>query len=415
VDVPLAKSPRSSVSEPMTGQRVQPPMLTNQQLVTAMRHPTRSHAVTVLNERVACAAEIGREIGKPARHVAYHLQQLEKLGVIELVRVESTAGGRTTGKYYRALVRSWYDPESWRQIESKHQPGITADILASCNADLAIAVQSGTIHRVDNHISRTPLLLDPIGYRELVDRLDRLLPEVIEIQQRSAARMTRGDETVLAKVHIIQFLSPDAGGGADPVVTTISDAQPPDLRENDVLLALEHPTRVHALMVLNERAACAAEIGRELGRQADHVTYHLKKLRELGLTELVEIAETRDGRKTGKFYRALIRPWFDLETWKKVDPTRQATITATMLSLCNADIAEAVRSGTINDPDSHISRTPVIVDRESYRDLVVLLDEVVSEILLIQEQSKVRLHHGADRVATKLHLFQFESPDPSST
>jgi DNA-binding transcriptional ArsR family regulator len=385
-------------------------MLTNQQLVTAMKHPTRAHAVTVLNERVACAAEIGRELGKPARHVSYHLKQLEKLGVIELVKVEEM--GPKRGRYYRALVRSWYDPDSWKQIESEHQPGITAGILTKCNADLVTAVKSGTIHLVDNHISRTPLLLDRIGYRELVDRLDVLLPEVIEVQQRSAARMTRGDEVVLAKVHIIQFPVPDVGEKANPIVIAPSTIHPPDLSEEEVLAALEHPTRVHALMVLNERVACAAEIGRELGRPSYHVSYHLKRLKDLGLIESVDVIETASGRLTGRFYRALIRPWFDNETWKSVDPRRQTILTATILALCNADIAEAVRAGTIDDPDSHISRTPVIIDRRSYLELVKLLDAVIEEILSIQESSSQRIRDGAERVSTKLHLFQFESPDP---
>jgi DNA-binding transcriptional ArsR family regulator len=389
-------------------------MLTNQQLVTAMKHPTRAHAVTVLNERVACASEIGREIGQPAKHVSYHLKQLEKYGVIELVRKdEGSAQGRGTKRFYRASVRSWFDPESWKQIESEHQPGITAAILSACNADIAAAVQAGTIHYVDSHISRTPLLLDGIGYRRLVDRLDTLLPEVIELQQGSAARMTRKKETVLAKVQIIQFPSPDVGSRAAPIVTAPTNPQPPNLQEADVLKALEHPTRVHALMVLNERAACAAEIGRELGCPAYHVTYHLKKLTELGLIERVEVIASPGTRGSAKFYRALIRPWFDLDSWKKVDPRRQAIITATMLGLCNADIAEAVMAGTIDEPDSHISRTPVIVDRDGYRDLSELLDALIPEVLLIQEASKERIQGGADRIATKLHLFLFESPDPA--
>lgn len=391
---------------------MQPPMLTNPQLVVAMAHPTRAHAVTVLNERVASAAEIGRELGRPAKHVSYHLKQLEKLGVIELVKVEQAAGGRTTGKYYRALARSWYDPESWKQIDREHQFGITSDILASCNADLAAAVKAGTIHRVDNHVSRIPLILDAGGYRELVDCLDELLPAVIEMQQRSAARMARGDEMVLAKVHIIQFPSPDHGSRSLPVAAARSETEPPDLSEGDLLAALEHPTRVHALMVLNERAASAAELGRELGQPPDHVSYHLKRLRRLGLIELVEVSETAGGRNTGKYYRALIRPWFDHRTWKVVDPGRQAAITSTMLALCNADIAEAVRAGTINEEDSHISRTPVIVDRDSYGDLVEMLDRAVSELLRIQERSAQRLREGAERIPTKVHLFQFESPDP---
>lgn len=389
-------------------------MLTNQQLVAAMGHPTRAHAVTVLNERVACAAEIGREINKSARHVSYHLLQLEKLGVIEPVKVEEVAGTRTNATFYRALHRSWYDPESWKQVDPEHQAGITAGILSACNADLGAAIKSGTIHETDNHISRTPLLLDPAGYRSLVDRLDALLPEVIELQQRAASRMMRGGNPVLAKVHIIQFPSPEAGLRANsPIAVAPAPSEPPELDVDDVLSALEHPTRVHSLMILNERIASASEIGRELDRSSDHVAYHLKKLRKLGLVELVHVEETEGGRKAGRFYRALARPWFDNETWEKVDPRRQGVITATMLGLCNADIAEAVRSGTIDEPDSHISRTPLILDDDTYADLARLLDEVIEEMLAIQEEASVRIRRGAELVLTKVHLFLFESPDPA--
>jgi DNA-binding transcriptional ArsR family regulator len=397
---------------PAAPSRIEPPMLANPQLVAAMGHPTRAHAVTVLNERVACAAEIGRALGKPARHVSYHLKQLEKLGVIELVKVEETAGGRTTGRFYRALVRSWYDPESWRQIERTQQSGITADILAACNGDMTAAVTSATIHFPDSHISRTPLTLDGEGYRDLVDRLDALLPEVIAAQQRAASRMTRQTETVLAKVHIIQFPCPDLGRSVVPLAPVQTDDSPPDLGDAAVLSALEHPTRVHALMVLNERVSSAAEIGRELDLPSDHVAYHLKRLRSLGLIESVEIREPPRHLKTSRFYRALVRPWFDLESWKAVDPRRQAAITASILGLCNADVVEAVRTGTINESDSHISRTPLIVDRRGYRDIGELLDGLIPELLTIQERSALRIEKGADRITFKVHLFQFESPDP---
>lgn len=389
-------------------------MLANPQLVAAMGHPTRAHAVTVLNERVACAAEIGREIGKPARHVSYHLKQLEKLGVIELVGVEETAGGRTTGRFYRAIVRSWYDPESWKLVDRRQQSGITADILMACNGDMTAAVTSGTIHFPDNHISRTPLTLDHDGYRELVDLLDELLPEVIEVQQRAASRMTREAETILAKVHIIQFPCPDLGSRVvAPLVPHRSDEKSPNLSKDDLLSALEHPTRVHALMVLNERISSAAEIGRELGLPSDHVSYHLKRLRKLGLIESAQIRDPRRRRTTSRFYRALVRPWFDFESWKAVDPKRQAAITASMLALCNADVVGAVRTGMINEADSHISRTPLIVDRKGYRELGVLLDRSIPEMLSIQQRSAERIAEGAARIASKVHLFQFESPDPA--
>lgn len=392
--------------------RVQPPVLTNQQLVAATNHPTRVHAVAILGDRVASAAEIGREIGRSARHVSYHLKQLEKLGVIELVRVEETAGGRSTGRFYRARVRPWYDSESWKQIDDEHQPSVTSRVLASCNGDLAAAVKAGTIHRPDNHISRTTLLLDKSSYRQLVDRLGDLLSEVVELQQHSAAHMKRGDETVLAKVHIIQFPTPDTGSHAAARVMPTPGSPSPELSENDILSLYEHPTRLHALGVLCVRAASASELGRELGRSSDHVAYHLKRLRKAGLIEVVEVQRTSGGRMTGKYYQALARPWFDTETWEAVDPRRQATVTSTLLGLCNADIAEAVQAGTINEPDSHMSRTPMVVDRDSYRELIEVLDVAVTEILELQDQATPRLNEGAERITTKVHLFQFESPDP---
>lgn len=92
-----------------------------------MGHPTRIHAITVLNERVACAAEI----------------------------------------------------------------------------------VSGTIHGEDNHISRIPMILDPEGYEELIKFLSNSTEELVGLQQRVASRMKKGGETILTKVHIIQFESPD--------------------------------------------------------------------------------------------------------------------------------------------------------------------------------------------------------------
>lgn len=404
---------RSSSRVGPTPDRVQPPMLTNQQLVSAMGHPTRAHAVTVLNEKVASAADIAREISETPGHVSYHLRVLERLGVIELVKVAKTAGGRSLGKYYRAVARSWFDPESWRQVDPAHQAGITSGILSSCNRDMVAAVKSGTIYRPDNHISRTPLTLDEEGYRELVDRLDALLPEVIEVQQHSAARVGRADETIPVKVHIIQMKSPDPGQGPLPMLFHEAKPEPPTLTDKNLISALEHPTRVHAVDVLNERIASAAEIAKEIGRSTEHVSYHLKRLRELNVIELVDVTQTPGGRVTGRYYRALVQPWYDSDSWQQVDRKHQIAITSTILALCNADMAEAVRSRTIHDGDTHISRTPLVLDREGIEEVVALLDQALLEILANQELATKRLQGKAERTLTKVHLFAFESPDPA--
>jgi len=175
-----------------------------------------------------------------------------------------------------------------------------------------------------------------------------------------------------------------------------------------------HPTRIHALGVLGERISSAAEIGRELGLPSDHVAYHLKRMRRLDLIEPVEVREPVAHQRTSRFYRGLARPWLDLKGWEAVDPTRQAAITAAILAMCNSDVVEAVRARTINEPDSHISRTPLIVDRRGYREVGELLDGLIPTLLSIQDRSAERIAAGAERTASKVHLFQFESPDPNN-
>jgi DNA-binding transcriptional ArsR family regulator len=194
-------------------QKTQPPTLTEPQLIAAMDHPTRMHAITVLNERVECASVLGKEIGRPAKHVSYHLKKLDELGVVEFVGLRRKPGSRRMARYYRALVRPWFDTDSWKQVDPDNQPGITSNILASCNADIAAAVVSGTIHGQDNHISRIPMILDRPGYKELVTYLDGCTEELVALQQRAASRMTADAETILTKVHIIQFQSPDPEQG----------------------------------------------------------------------------------------------------------------------------------------------------------------------------------------------------------
>lgn len=186
-----------------------PATLSHPQLLAALKHPTRSHLLTILNERTETPKQLAEELGRSIRHVTYHLKVLEDLACIELVKTEESAGGKVIAHYYRAIERPWFDREAWKQVESTHQPGITTGILASMSEDLTRALLSGTIDDRENHISRTPAVVDEIGYERLLVLLNDTLEEVIEIQAESANRLEDGGTPILTKVHIVQFLSPD--------------------------------------------------------------------------------------------------------------------------------------------------------------------------------------------------------------
>jgi DNA-binding transcriptional ArsR family regulator len=190
----------------------QPPRLVNDKIVTAMGHPTRVHAVMVLNQRTASPSELARELNRSVRHVSYHLDVLEKLGSIELVSRQPAGGGRVMESFYRATERSWFDREAWEQVaDDKTRIGVTMPILSLMSEDIATAMLANTFEAKDNHVSRTPLAVDDQGWDEVVTLLSDTLDELIEIQARINERLTPETETKLAKVAIVQFQSPDAG------------------------------------------------------------------------------------------------------------------------------------------------------------------------------------------------------------
>src|ERR1041384_592861 len=69
-------------------------------LVFALSHTVRAHVLVVLNEEVTSPSAVGREIGVSAAYINYHFEELEREGLIELVRVEPRRGAKE--HFYRA-------------------------------------------------------------------------------------------------------------------------------------------------------------------------------------------------------------------------------------------------------------------------------------------------------------------------
>src|ERR1700760_5138202 len=67
-----------------------------------------------------------------------------------------------------------------------------------------------------------------------------------------------------------------------------------------------HPTRARAFSILAERTASPVEIAQEIGKDVGHVGYHVRKLQQLGLIELVDERPVRGAVE--HFYRAIERP-----------------------------------------------------------------------------------------------------------
>jgi DNA-binding transcriptional ArsR family regulator len=186
------------------------PEFLSPQLAAAMSHPTRVHAMGILLERVASPRHIAGEIGEPLNNVTYHLNQLRKLGCIELVRTERVRGGRVLEHFYRATQRLYFDEAAWDALSEKERLDVVSVSLRMISEDITNAMAAGTIFGDGNsHLSRTGLVLDAEGWQEVSGVIERATNELFEIEATVARRTADGDPPdIHARVELMQFRAP---------------------------------------------------------------------------------------------------------------------------------------------------------------------------------------------------------------
>jgi len=178
-------------------------------LISAISHPIRTHCLTALYERVASPSELAEQLDMPVQNVAYHIRELEKLGCIELARVEKH---RSTEHFYRVTERPYLDAEALERATPAQRAAITGNILRLIADDVNLAMARGTIDSEDNHISRSPMNVDREGWDEVVEELSGTLDRLFAIQERCAERRAAKDsdpdDSIPVKVEILHFRSP---------------------------------------------------------------------------------------------------------------------------------------------------------------------------------------------------------------
>jgi DNA-binding transcriptional ArsR family regulator len=176
--------------------------------------------------------------------------------------------------------------------------------------------------------------------------------------------------------------------------------------------ALAHPLRVQLLNILNERVSSPNQLSKELSEPLGNVSYHVKVLLEYDCVELVK-REPRRGA-IEHFYRATKRPFFNDPEWMTLPASAQRGISNTILQAIGKDVAQALAAGTVTErEDSHLSRTPMVVDERGWAEVTSLLKETLDRALEIQAEATERLSgSGEEGIHTKVELMHFQSPQP---
>jgi DNA-binding transcriptional ArsR family regulator len=174
--------------------------------------------------------------------------------------------------------------------------------------------------------------------------------------------------------------------------------------------ALAHPLRVRILALLSRGISSPNQLSQELGEPLGNVSYHVKTLLEFDCIELVK-TEPRRGA-VEHFYRATERAFFSDEDWAKIPASARKGITGVILETIGEDATAALMEGTLDQrTDSHITRTPLVLDEQAWRDLNGVLKETLERANEIQDEAAARLNASkGDSINTKLALLHFETP-----
>ena len=176
----------------------------------------------------------------------------------------------------------------------------------------------------------------------------------------------------------------------------------PSLIDRRMLKALAHPTRVDILNILLEGPSSPSRIAKQLDNVSLNLTsHHIKVLRELDCVELQE--EVRHGGRTEHIYRISKRPMFTNEEWQEVEPEDGQALTLEILRVVSEELGQALLDGGFNKSDRHLSRTPLGVDREGWKEVVEILDRALYELFEVGERSSARAERSGEEL-TKVRV-----------
>lgn len=173
-------------------------------LAAIVAHPTRARAFSILAERTASPVEIAQVISKDVGHVGYHVRKLLQLDLIELVDERPVRGA--VEHFYRAIERPVISEEEFAGLSVEERETFTRYIVQLLVADIARAMDEHIFDARANHvITRTPMLVDEDGFQELSELHTEVLERTLEIQARSAERMTGTKENGIPTVSSSMF------------------------------------------------------------------------------------------------------------------------------------------------------------------------------------------------------------------
>ena len=157
-----------------------------------------------------------------------------------------------------------------------------------------------------------------------------------------------------------------------------------------LMKAMSHPLRAAILRVLSERTASPAELARLLGDHLHNVSYHTKRLEQLGCVELVKEQHVRGAVE--HFYRATTRNLVNDSEWEELDPViKEDLVGEAMQSILDDFVASAQAKIVGSDDQFWLTRTSMLLDEEGLKEALAIHARAFEELQEVEARSAERL------------------------
>jgi hypothetical protein len=178
--------------------------------------PLNLKIVTELNLREMSPTQFVDDFGgAPLAGIDRRFKLLTEIGW--LTKVGEKTGGRRRGateNFYRAIGPAIFDSRSWSEVPDAIRVTFSWRIFEQLAEQVREAMDAGTFDtRPDRHHSWTPLILDQLGWEQVVVAVDALFHYLLEEQKAAKIRIAEsGENLIIATVYLAAFESPTVGG-----------------------------------------------------------------------------------------------------------------------------------------------------------------------------------------------------------
>jgi DNA-binding transcriptional ArsR family regulator len=183
-----------------------------------------------------------------------------------------------------------------------------------------------------------------------------------------------------------------------------------DITDPRLAKALAHPLRLEILRHLGDRTASPSEIATEIGAPLTNVSYHVRKLRALGLIKLV--------RKTPKrgvvehYYSAVPRLTVRADTWEQTPAIVKEVLMSATAELALRNMGQAATSGGFDRREAQLTNSELVLDERGWKEVGKVLESAFDQVERIDADAQKRMgkdREGAIRATALIALFEMSA------